>query len=27
LELLKPTFKEYGFKLYNVSLLEFIIQE
>lgn len=26
-ELLKPTFKEYGFKLYNVSLLEFIIQE
>ncbi len=27
LELLKPAFKEYGFKLYNVSLLEFIIQE
>ncbi len=27
LDLLKPTFKEYGFKLYNVSLLEFIIQE
>lgn len=26
-DLLKPTFKEYGFKLYNVSLLEFIIQE
>lgn len=26
-ELLKPIFKEYGFKLYNVSLLEFIIQE
>lgn len=27
LELLKPTFKDYGFKLYNVSLLEFIVQE
>lgn len=27
LELLKPTFKEYGFKLYNVGLLEFIVQE
>ncbi len=26
-ELLKPTFKDYGFKLYSVGLLEFIIQE
>lgn len=26
-ENLKPIFMEYGFKLYNVSLLEFIIQE
>jgi flagellar basal body-associated protein FliL len=27
IELLKPTFKEFGFKLMNVGLLEFIIQE
>lgn len=26
LELLKPIFKEYGFKLYNVNLIEFIVQ-